>query len=294
MSDERLVMALLAEGNPGTVLGNDAWTDVSAPTYLATIQRRSSEMTGLQVKSSPQEEHRSNTTTWLFVAAAIVVLGAAVMLVRNMGNETPVAGNAAISLEGADDDAEARAAFAAVEAAYRLHDAGDPAWVELRSRGGDGVVLTAAELTLALEEFEAGQAANPRIDVSSCFSQGLGDWGNFAFNGLPVPTGYYFVCSATETNDFLSALGVDVPSLFHWVVSDGEIVAVRSEEVPPDFNYGPAFRAWLEQTLPEAVADIFSGTELLFIDHAAAAAALDYVDEFLAQSDTYPIEEGGS
>jgi hypothetical protein len=53
VSDERLVMALLAEGNPATEVAEDASTGIPAATYLATLERRSSDMTQLDTKDSP-------------------------------------------------------------------------------------------------------------------------------------------------------------------------------------------------------------------------------------------------
>jgi len=53
VSDERLVMALLAEGNPATEVAEDASTGIPAATYLATLERRSSDMTQLDTKNRP-------------------------------------------------------------------------------------------------------------------------------------------------------------------------------------------------------------------------------------------------
>jgi hypothetical protein len=52
VSDERLVMALLAEGNPATEVAQEASTGVPAATYLATLEQRSSDMTQLETKKS--------------------------------------------------------------------------------------------------------------------------------------------------------------------------------------------------------------------------------------------------
>jgi len=53
VSDERLVMALLAEGNPATEVAQEASTGIPAATYLATLEQRSSDMTQLETKKSP-------------------------------------------------------------------------------------------------------------------------------------------------------------------------------------------------------------------------------------------------
>jgi hypothetical protein len=53
VSDERLVMALLAEGNPATEVAQEASMGVPAATYLATLEQRSSDMTQLETKKSP-------------------------------------------------------------------------------------------------------------------------------------------------------------------------------------------------------------------------------------------------
>ena len=128
MSDERLVMSLLAEGNPATEVAEDASTGVPAATYLATLEQRSSDMTELEIKKSEQESKRLWTTPWLVAAIAVIVLGVAAIVVNQSG--VP-----AIPLEIADSDPQAREEFKAVEAAFHAFNTGDPMWVDVRDLG---------------------------------------------------------------------------------------------------------------------------------------------------------------
>ena len=50
VSDEGLLMTLLAEGKPATELAEGASTGVPAATYLSTLEQTSSDMTQLETK----------------------------------------------------------------------------------------------------------------------------------------------------------------------------------------------------------------------------------------------------
>jgi hypothetical protein len=286
VSDERLVMALLAEGNPATELGDDAWTELNAATYLATLERRSSEMTQVDTKKSPRRTQPRSTTPWLIAAIIVGVLGVAAVVVSQ-------AGEPAIPLAGADDDPQAVEAFKAVEAAYGLFNTGDPAWMEVRLRGS--FFETEDEADAALSELTAKwsdeQAWDLQMVVSGCTSQGHGQWPDLVDKGVPAPSGYYFICETTKTDSVYEVAGVSVPGTYHWVVENGAVVAVTSEGSTSQADaFGIALTAWLREAHPEVAADITP----LFEDPADVPATVEYAKEFVAQSPDYPIETGGS
>ena len=296
MSDERLVMALLAEGNPATEVTEDASTEVPAATYLATLEQRSRDMTQLETKKHEQESKRPWTTPWLVAAIAVIVLGVAAIMVNQ-------AGVPAIPLAGADGDPQAVEAFRAVEAAYHAFNTGDPVWVEVRDRGSNPS-LEEAEQAESLEGsalFSANQEAwDEHIAVSGCVSSGFGDWSEVTNPGVPTPTGYLFICEVIETNSFWSSGGLRLPATYMWVVDEEGVVAVSSREDFSQVNeFDEAFGKWLEETHPEVAADIIPLDPAYFppeVGHdlwshpESAPTALDYAEEFVAQSDDYPIE----
>jgi hypothetical protein len=282
-------MALLEEGNPATELEDDAWTETTAANYLASLDRRSSDMTQLETNNSRPEGHRLWTTP-LAAAIVVIVLGVAVVVVNQANQDS-------VPLAGADDASEATEAFKAVEAAYLAFNTGDPAWVEVRLRGSffesqeDEDGLLSDQLAL----WPDYQAANPHLEVSGCASQGHGEWPDIVDEGVPAPTGYYFICEATKTDSLYDVAGVQLSETHHWVVDDGEVVAVKGSGggTEPD-AFLDAFQSWLWQTHPEVAGELvpfFSNPEH---DPGSIPTALEYVEEFVAQSDTYPLETNGS
>jgi hypothetical protein len=104
VSNELRIMTLLAEGNPATELPPDAWSDPIA--HLTAIERRSSEMTMLEPKTSPEEIRRPfPTTTYVAAAVAVVVLGMGLFWINNATDEAAPAGATSIT-----DDATAPSA----------------------------------------------------------------------------------------------------------------------------------------------------------------------------------------
>lgn len=69
-------MALLAEGNPATEVAQDASTEVSAATYLATFEQRSSDMTTTEESAKTQTTGPGRGLAWAIAAfAAILAVG---------------------------------------------------------------------------------------------------------------------------------------------------------------------------------------------------------------------------
>jgi hypothetical protein len=276
-------MALLAEGNPATEVAEDASTRVPAATYLATLEERSSDMTQLETTKSEQESKRPWTTPWLVAAIAVIVLGVAAVVVNQAGEQ-------GIPLAGADGDPQATEAFEAVEAAYNAFNTGDPGWLDIRLRGSFFESQEEKEALLAelVASWPYDLAWDPQIEVSGCVSQGHGQWPNLVDEGVPAPTGYYFNCETTRTEAVFEVAGVGTPETYHWVVDNGVVVAVTSGEADASETeaFVGAFESWLRETHPEVAADIVP----LFSDATTVPTVLEYAEEFVAQSDEYPIE----
>jgi hypothetical protein len=283
VSDERLVMALLAEGNPATEVAEDASTEVPAATYLATLEQRSSDMTQLETKKDEKQTKRRLTTPWLVAAIAVVVLGVAALVVNQAGQQ-------GIPLAGANGDPQAAEAFKAVEAAYNAFNTGDQEWLDLRLRGSFFESQEERDALLAelVTSWPDELAWQPHIEVSGCVSQGHGEWPNRVDQGVPAPTGYYFICDSALTDSFMDVAGVQIPETYHWVVTDGDVVAVSSEMITGEEadSLTTRFESWLRQNHPEDVADILP----LFSDPRSVPTVLEYAEEFVAQSAEYPIE----
>jgi hypothetical protein len=287
VSNESHVMALLEEGNPAPGLADDISTDVDAATYLATLEQRISEMTKLETNESQQDTPRQWNRPWVMAAAFVLVIGVGVVMFNQM-NPAPVAGPPEIPLEGADDHPGAAEAFAAVEAAYAMLNAGDPAFAEIRV---EEVEIAGYQTYLASVE--------PRIDVSGCQARGSGEWpGEWSgVSDLGPVAGHFFICEGMETNVLAAIAGLAAPSTLHWVVDDGAVVAV-SEVGGGAFvggdAFNDAFEDWLATAHPEAsgLARLFGDGDL--VDEEAKADLLAYAEEFVAQSDVYPLDSPAS
>ncbi len=80
MTTETEVFALFEEGNPVPDLdglGSDA---LDAAAYLATLETRSSEVTQLDTKPTEQNGDKRSPMMWLVAAAAVIVIGVALIL----------------------------------------------------------------------------------------------------------------------------------------------------------------------------------------------------------------------
>jgi Tol biopolymer transport system component len=86
VTKEDRVMALLREGNPATALDEDAWPDLNAAAYLATLESRSSGVTDRERYSF----RRGMLIGGVAVGIAAVIVGVA--LWSQQGEGSPVAG----------------------------------------------------------------------------------------------------------------------------------------------------------------------------------------------------------
>lgn len=219
------------------------------------------------------------------VIAAVAVAVVAVFALSNLiGSDEP-----SIPLSGSSSE-EAVEAFAAVEAAYEVYNSGDAKkWAEVRDRGSSYPTERVQQESLEYEEAvtRAELAADGRIEISGCVSRGLGEWPGVADPGTPVAVGYYFTCNAVRTNALHAAAGLELASTYNWVVADGEIVAVSSEESANAwFDFPRQFELWLEDTHPTVWADMEFVRSAQFSDSFPAESsiptALEYIDEYVA------------
>ena len=134
---------------------------------------------------------------------------------------------------------------------------------------------------------QAAHDTNARLDVSGCESRGHGDWGQVVDPGVPTPTGYYFICETTETNSLWDMAGIQMSGTYHWVVDNGAVLAVRNEEDAAEVvALHEEFQVWLDEAHPEVATDV----DTLLSSPETVPTVLEYAEEFVAQSDDYPIE----
>ncbi len=301
MSNERHLMALLEEGNPAPGLDEEAWASLDAATYLATLEQRSREMTQLETQERQDAPRRSNTR-WMVAAIVVLVIGVAVVLFNQINTPTVVDSPNSIPLEGSEDHPGAAEAFTAVEDAYAMFNRGDPAWIEIRMRGSD--FGGTAEEEGANREVErafwrAVLAADTHDKVSGCIAHGSGDWQTVVDAGVPTPIGFYFTCETTQTNSLLGVAGVASTFTYHFVVDDSGIVAVNtSGESERDVNaFIDAFGEWLTATYPDAEPRLVAAVDQIgygFAHPETKSLTIEYAEEFVAQSDDYPLDSPGS
>lgn len=89
MNHEIQVIELIREGNPIPDPERLTVDQSDNAVYLAALQRRNSEM--MPLEEEPGEKGRRPTPTWVAAAVAIIVLGVALLLMSQGGEETPLA-----------------------------------------------------------------------------------------------------------------------------------------------------------------------------------------------------------
>jgi ketosteroid isomerase-like protein len=167
---------------------------------------------------------------------------------------------------------------AVVVSAYETLNAGDiDAWV---GHFTDDAVIFGESSSVARSLYGVQAAANYRAElVEACRGIAPGQ----------------VECTITESDDFHSAGGITLTRSEVFVINeDGQISEATAQVIsftqPGYFVFNQAFFDWLRTAHPEIHAEI--GPDLT--THLPATpehmrTALDYLDEFLAQSDTYPL-----
>lgn len=189
-----------------------------------------------------------------------------------------------IELRGAEGNPEAVEAFDTVTAAFEAFNAGDgPTDGDENERG----------------YVAAAHAAGARYDVSHCDYDGLieREPGLSRLGTVPAVAGHQFTCVATMTDAFTTAAGIDFEEESTWLVADGIVIdAVSSYDSRTVLRtFMRNFGSWLEATYPEVGFPI-TANRLHFYHYPVAAdvpLALEYVDEFVAADDRWPISSDG-
>ena len=96
------------------------------------------------------------------------------------------------------------------------------------------------------------------------------------------------LCRTPTTNDFHGAGGIDPDVTFTFTFNEKSEVIALSEtasQVVKIREFNDAFTGWLLEAYPDAATESYVPTA----DSASAEIAKQYVDEFVAQSDEYPL-----
>lgn len=145
----------------------------------------------------------------------------------------------------------------------------------------------------ALALFSAGLAENERT-----FYEVLAELNVSGQQTAPceesVPGLGRFVCPFSEQNDYLEAAGLSMNGTFVFLVSDELLITSFDpsvSEYPTILAFDTRFRDWMAEAYPQDEARMegsFSGGDLTV---EGARIALQHVEEFLAQSDRYPLNQ---
>ena len=87
MITEERVIAILSQSNPVPDIDKVELTQTGATSYLATLERRSSEMTDIKTQPSISPAKRMRTGWALAAAVAVVLVGAAVAVTQLTGTD---------------------------------------------------------------------------------------------------------------------------------------------------------------------------------------------------------------
>lgn len=272
MNDDQ-VFRLLAETNP--VPNVDG---VASPVALDEIDQGGPTMAiDMKLESRPEPEAkpppRAHRGPWLAAAAAVVAL---------------VAGAAVWAISGGGDELADHPGMASVTAAYEAMNNGDV----------DGFYAQLTERAVEADDheyraLEAEMNQRTERDGSCRLLE-------------PSPTSGLdrIQCDVLFTNDFFRPAGISVLSRDTFVIADDGRIDVIITELPDRAEadaYAHAFWPWLAAAHPEVYNTMWvvrpdPDTVPAFTAFAhtdAKLTALEYIDEFLEQSDQYPLSESG-
>ena len=225
--------------------------------------------------AGPEPEGKVSRVPILVVVGALVALVAIVAaLVASIGDDD----SAEIPLEGADGDADAREAFAVVEAAFAAYNSGDMEnWARLRE----------GSASLA-DHFEIDRAVDSRYEVERCTYRGFTEWD---LDGPMV--GHGFDCAATQTGRILDVAGIELEMTYNWVVtSDLQSARGGSNENFELVNeFQREFLDWLVDAHPEVDVTVHFAASGGALTVDSLPVALEHIDDFVAQSALYPLTE---
>lgn len=246
--------------------------------HLATLEQGSEDMQRTDLRTI-EPRNTNPRGPWIFAAAAgfVAVLAVGALVLTILGDNTVAEPAAPVTTTVPADD---EAAIGIVLASIAARNSGDwDAWTA--TLGGEE--LTGMEPWR--NQYEANVVANHQTTVNEDDGNGCRVVGT----GLSGET--LVTCDVIVEDDFLGAGGVfaDGQSIFY--VLDGKVVqwddGLRYND-PGDFE--TAFLTWFSSAHPDVAGGMTAGISNWYSRTSDdMATALEYVEEFVAQSDTYPI-----
>jgi hypothetical protein len=269
---EEQVWTILVEANPVPDVDRDEATD------LATPMRRSSEMTQLDTRKTDEKPSTRPPMVWLAAAIAIVVVGALIILTRSGGDEIdpadlPTTEGAGVRAVNTWIDAFNSGDFVALSEVAVLAESEDPNGFWSWSYGGDIRYME-----------EVFMNANARITVlEPCQLVSLDP--------------KVVECLTDGGDDFWGAAGLGGEATMSFTLNEENLVVGWSDDQPcceAETALHRAFNTWLAENHPDVRADISPAASDAAPGHswdpAKMSIAIEYMDEFLAQSEEYPLD----
>ena len=275
MNDYDRTATAIRQANPwaeGGVASDGEW---STAELLSQIEHRSGTVKTIERRTTTQRTGPGRNRRFLVAGAvAVAVVMVVVIAAAFIGPTDDSAPDVGGPPTTGPSEAEARQN---IDQAFAAFNAGDlQTWYEWRELG-----------PVEVDDLEYAQAAAGRFDVGACTYRGASDW----LNDFGVVSGQGFECPVTYTDDLIGAAGIELEMTYTWIIGAGPIssVAGSNEDGEAWNRFFRQFRDWLAVAHPEVEAAMeFDGSEPL---PASVATALAYVDEFVAQSDVYPLAE---
>ena len=258
MKTERQVIEHLRSLNP---VNDDAALDLPDTSYTAFLDSLETRRKPMSVETRPQTQTQVPTpkpsrrrTLALAIGAAAAVALAIVVGVAIAGSDSGSDVAAAPPLEVAEQMIEAHIAGGPVAMLQFL----EPAYAELE--GPDQEVWQIFNEHIVGGEYRCEQTRANRV-----------------------------LCrTPTTTNEFHGAAGIE-PEVTWMITFNEESEVIDLQEFAIEANkiaeFNEAFASWLLATYPGLAEPGYAPTA----DPASAEIALQYVDEFVAQSDVYPL-----
>ena len=249
---------------------------VDSDVFVASTQQRSMHMQSTKTDHVDLEppRRRPRIGSALAIAAALVVVGFGVgMLTSDRTGNQAAAG------------LEQRVALVAAQAAA-YSDGDFDGWVSYYTPDaslGNGLTAGGPDIKIL---FSVSAAANEQWVITGLCQQGAS----------PEQSS----CPMRQRNDFHGPAGLDVEALYTFTFDeDDKIVAYELDQgraiANAPFNtFDIRFVQWLAEAHPEVALDSVMQANLsggVLMTAESMATALLYVDEFIAQSDDYPIQQ---
>ena len=258
MTTEHQVIQHLRDLNPVVEETTLDLPDTSPTAFLAALERAQTERMPMSVETTTRDmtratgPHRRRNLVLALGTAAVIVVAVVV----------------GIAIAGSDSGEEVAATppIQVAEQIMEAHIAGGP--------------------IAMLEFFESGYAdiERPSQEVFQILNERIIDG---EFRCEETRPGRVLRRTPT-TNDFHSAGGIDPDVTWTFTFNEAsEVVGLQgvAGQVGQIRDYNDAFTAWLLETYPDVAGPGYVPTA----DPASAEIAVRYVNEFVAQSDDYPI-----